>query len=75
MKQLRLSAVQQRVLDAFQENDWPNSMDYPITASSAKTRTQQLRDAVCALNEHHAFEAIVFFFIDKTHIGWRQKKS
>jgi hypothetical protein len=60
---------QEQVLNAFQEEDWPDRIDDPLPPKPNMELKRRLRDTVAALNKHHETECLIKFEPDGTGEG------
>jgi hypothetical protein len=61
VKRFRVPAAsQERVLDAFEEEGWPQRIDDPLPLTANIDARARLHDAIKNLNRHHVHRLIVF---------------
>jgi hypothetical protein len=61
VKRFRVPAAsQERILDAFEEEGWPQRIDDPLPHTNNLVPRARLHDAIKNLNRHHVHRLIVF---------------
>jgi len=69
---LRVPRTQQRILDAFQEENWTRRIDDPLPPHGTSNPKHRLRDTIANLNQRQK-KPLIRFFSDGTGEGvcWR----
>ena len=72
----RPAPIQEMVLDAFEEEGWPERIDDPLPRGSSADAKMRLHDTINRLNRAQAHQGIIFYG-DGTGQGvrWRLKSS
>jgi hypothetical protein len=60
---------QELVLQAFEEQNWPDRIDDPLPGVAGVNAKRRLRETVEALNDHHKTQGVLRFYMDGTGEG------